>query len=219
MNKKQKNAEMLFTELLNRHAVLAACKTEIHDAYSALKNTYQNGGKVLVAGNGGSAADSEHIVGELMKSFLFHRKADTKTKESLSSIFGEKGEALSEKLEGCLPAIPLTGMPALSSAFLNDVDPLVIFAQMVYGYGVQGDAFLGISTSGNSKNILNAAMTARAKGLVSIGLTGGTGGQMKDLCDLLIIVPEKETFKVQELHLPIYHTLCAMLEADFFEER
>ena len=173
----------------------------------------------MVAGNGGSAADSEHIVGELMKSFLFNRKIDGDFETSLAEQFGETGIQLAQKLEGTLPAIPLTSMPALTSAFANDVDAAVSFAQMIYGYGNKNDVFLGISTSGNSKNIIYALMVAKAKGIASVALTGGTGGKCKELADITICVPESETFKIQELHLPIYHALCSMLEADFFEEK
>lgn len=219
MRKKEKNSAELFLELFDRYPVLSACKEQIESAYRLLRDAYRNQHKLLVAGNGGSAADSEHIVGELMKSFLFSRKIPEEDREKLQQIYGETGKELSRNLEGCLPAIPLTSMPALSSAFLNDVDPLMVFAQMVYGYGNAGDVFLGISTSGNSKNILNALMVAKIKNMRTIGLTGKNGGQMNGLCDVLICVPETETFKIQELHEPIYHAVCSMLEADLFLEK
>ena len=138
---------------------------------------------------------------------------------NLVECFGEDGLHLAEKLEGALPAIPLTSMPALTSAFANDVDVAVSFAQMLYGYGCAGDVLLGISTSGNSKNVLYALMVAKAKGIRTILLTGGTGGRGRALADHIICVPETETFKIQELHLPIYHALCAMLEAELFQEK
>ena len=205
--------------LVERYPVLKAIENEVFDAYQILENCYAHGGKLLVAGNGGSAADAEHIVGELMKSFMFERKIQKKYADELVRLYGDEGVALSKKLEGTLCSIPLTSMPALSTAFINDVDPALTFAQMLYGYGREGDCFLGISTSGNSKNILYALQVAKAKGITTIGLTGEGGGKMKELCDITIQVPEKETFMIQELHLPIYHCLCAMLEADFFEEK
>lgn len=219
MKKKEKTSVQLMEELFERYPVLTACKDDFIKAYECLKGSYVSGGKLLTAGNGGSAADSEHIVGELMKSFLFNRKINGDFEATLIGQFGEEGVQLANKLEGTLSAIPLTSMPALTSAFANDVDAAVSFAQMLYGYGNKGDAFLGISTSGNSKNIIYALMVAKAKGITSIALTGGTGGKCKELADIVICVPESETFKIQELHLPVYHALCAMLEADFFEER
>lgn len=219
MKKKEKNSAELLEELFVRYPQLAPCKKDIEKAYKRLKESYSCGGKLLVAGNGGSAADSEHIVGELMKSFLFNRKINAELENNLVSLFGDAGLKLSEKLEGTLSAIPLTSMPALTSAFANDVDSAVSFAQMLYGYAVKEDVFMGISTSGNSKNIIYALMVAKAKGISSIALTGGAGGKCRELADIVICVPESETFKIQELHLPIYHALCSMLEADFFEER
>ena len=219
MKRKEMDSKQLFELLLKRYPQLESCKDSILDAYHALKNAYEKEGKLLVAGNGGSASDSEHIVGELMKSFMFERKIQKKYADELVRLYGDEGVALSKKLEGTLCSIPLTSMPALSTAFINDVDPALTFAQMLYGYVREGDCFLGISTSGNSKNILYALQVAKAKGITTIGLTGEGGGKMKELCDITIQVPEKETFMIQELHLPIYHCLCAMLEADFFEEK
>lgn len=219
MKKKEKNSIQLMDELFERYPQLISCKEDFIKAYECLKSSYSSNGKLLAAGNGGSAADSEHIVGELMKSFLFNRKINSDFQKELTQKFGDEGEQLAGKLEGALSAIPLTSMPALTSAFANDVDAAVSFAQMLYGYGRSGDVFLGISTSGNSKNIVYALMAAKALGIHSIALTGGNGGKCKSLADIVICVPESETFKIQELHLPIYHALCSMLEADFFEER
>lgn len=219
MKKKEKNSTELMDELFARYSQLAPCRNDFEKAYECLKNTYRVGGKLLVAGNGGSAADSEHIVGELMKSFLFNRKINADFEKRLIKQFGADGALLAEQLEGTLSAIPLTSMPALTSAFANDVDAAVSFAQMLYGYANKEDVFMGISTSGNSKNIIYALMVAKAKGIRSIALTGGNGGKCQDLADIVICVPESETFKIQELHLPVYHALCSMLEADFFEER
>ena len=219
MKKREKTLEQLRKELFDRFPQLVSCRTSFDEAFSTLLNCYREGGKLLVAGNGGSAADSEHIVGELMKSFLFNRKITDDVERNLVECFGEDGLHLAEKLEGALPAIPLTSMPALTSAFANDVDVAVSFAQMLYGYGCAGDVLLGISTSGNSKNVLYALMVAKAKGIRTILLTGGTGGRGRALADHIICVPETETFKIQELHLPIYHALCAMLEAELFQEK
>lgn len=219
MKRKEKKSAQLMDELFERYPQLISCKEDFIKTYECLKSSYSSGGKLLVAGNGGSAADSEHIVGELMKSFLFNRRINIELQNNLIKKFGDEGERLANKLEGALSAVPLTSMPALTSAFANDVDAAVSFAQMLYGYGRPDDVFFGISTSGNSRNIVYALMTARALCIPSIALTGGNGGRCKELADIVICVPEKETFKIQELHLPVYHALCSMLEADFFEER
>ncbi|QHI72069.1 D-sedoheptulose-7-phosphate isomerase [Aminipila terrae] len=219
MKNKKRTQLDIFNELLNRYSSLECCKQEIWSAYELITYTYKTGGKVLVAGNGGSAADSEHIVGEMMKSFLFNRKIANDHASKLENCYGEKGKNIASKLEGCLPTISLVSMNAISTAYCNDVDPLMSFAQLTYGLGEQKDLLWGISTSGNSENILNAIMVANAKGMKTLGLSGKSGGEMKDLCSKIILVPEEETFKIQELHLPIYHALCAMTEAYFFEEK
>lgn len=206
----------ILNELIERYPVLEANRDEIHQAYHILEKSYQDGKKLLVAGNGGSAADAEHIVGELMKCFTKGRPLDQKLKKRLVDLDGELGETLSEKLEGVLPAISLNLNIGLSTAFLNDVDGRLILAQEVNGYGNEGDVFMGISTSGNAENINYAAVIARAKGLKTIALTGKDGGKLKDRVDVAIIVKEMETYKIQELHLPVYHALCAMLEERFF---
>lgn len=175
-----------------------------------------NGGKLLVAGNGGSAADAEHIVGELMKGFKLPRKPEADFAEKLVEENQELGSVLAENLQGALPAIALDGHPALSTAYMNDCEPLLCFAQQVNGYGKSGDVFLGISTSGNSKNVLYAATTAHAKGMKVIGLTGAKDSKLKDMSDVCIKAPQTETYMIQELHLPIYHCLCLMLEDNFF---
>lgn len=218
MKKRKMTVEEIREGLFQRYPSLVSCRNEIDAAYDFMKQSYLSGGQLLIAGNGGSAADSEHIVGELMKSFHFDRAINDEIKSGLLQMYGEEGEMLAGKLEGTLPAIPLTSMPALSSAFANDVDAAVDFAQKLYGYGKNGDVFLGITTSGNSRNIIYALMIAKVKGIKTVVLTGGTGGKCSKLADISIIVPESETFKIQELHLPVYHALCAMLEADFFEE-
>lgn len=205
-------------ELVERYPCLAVCRDDIQEAYELMKESYQKGGKLLIAGNGGSASDSEHIVGELMKGFIRPRKMDQEYVDRLISADPELGKELGEKLQGALPAIAVVDHVALSTAYLNDVDPMLGFAQQVNGYGKEGDVFLGITTSGNSKNILYANTVAKAKGLKTIALTGKDGGKVKNMADVAIVVPQQETFKIQELHLPVYHCLCLMLENEFFEE-
>jgi len=179
---------------------------------------YRSGGYLLITGNGGSSADSLHIVGELMKSFRFHRSIRADEKAKLTEMYEDEGAKLAELLEGALPAIALPTESALVTAYCNDSTTDAVFAQEVYGYGRPGDVLLAISTSGNSRNILLACMAARLKGMQIVGLTGETGGQMPAYCDVTIRVPTLMTFAVQEYHLPVYHALCAMLEATFFKE-
>lgn len=202
--------------LLERYPSLETAKEDIIEAYLLLEESYENGGKLLVAGNGGSAADAEHIVGELMKGFKMPRKPEADFAEKLVAENRELGSVLAENLQGALPAIALDGHPALSTAYMNDCEPLLCFAQQVNGYGKVGDVFLGISTSGNSKNVLYAATTAHAKGMKVIGLTGTKDSKLKDMSDVCIKAPQTETYMIQELHLPIYHCLCLMLEDKFF---
>ena len=202
--------------LVERYPSLESAKNDIVAAYLLLEESYENGGKLLVAGNGGSAADAEHIVGELMKGFKLSRKPETDFAERLVAENQEHGSVLAENLQGALPAIALDGHPALSTAYMNDCEPLLCFAQQVNGYGKSGDVFLGISTSGNSKNVLYAATTAHAKGMKVIGLTGAKDSKLKDMSDVCIKAPQTETYMIQELHLPIYHCLCLMLENRFF---
>ena len=215
------NMEKLLTHidlLINRYPNLYTCKEDILKGYYLLEEAYKNGNKLLIAGNGGSAADSEHIVGELMKGFKLPRKLDANFKNKLIKEDSDLGTVLSENLQGALPAIALDGHPSLSTAYINDCEPLLCFAQQVNGFGNEGDIFLGISTSGNSKNILYAAVTAHAKGLKVIGLTGQKDSKLSELVDVCIKVPETETYMVQELHLPVYHCLCLMLEDRFYGE-
>lgn len=202
--------------LVERYPSLESAKNDIVAAYLLLEESYENGGKLLVAGNGGSAADAEHIVGELMKGFKLPRKPEADFAEKLVEENQELGSVLAENLQGALPAIALDGHPALSTAYMNDCEPLLCFAQQVNGYGKSGDVFLGISTSGNSKNVLYAATTAHAKGMKVIGLTGAKDSKLKDMSDVCIKAPQTETYMIQELHLPIYHCLCLMLEDNFF---
>lgn len=202
--------------LVERYASLESARNDIVAAYLLLEESYENGGKLLVAGNGGSAADAEHIVGELMKGFKLPRKPEADFAEKLVEENQELGSVLAENLQGALPAIALDGHPALSTAYMNDCEPLLCFAQQVNGYGKSGDVFLGISTSGNSKNVLYAATTAHAKGMKVIGLTGAKDSKLKDMSDVCIKAPQTETYMIQELHLPTYHCLCLMLEDNFF---
>lgn len=202
--------------LIERYPVLAACKEDIITSYLLMEKSYENGGKLLVAGNGGSAADSEHIVGELMKGFKMPRHLSAEMCAKLKAIDAEMGEILGKNLQGGLPAIALDGHPALTTAYMNDVEPLLCFAQQVNGYGVAGDVFLGISTSGNSKNVLYAATVAKAKGMKVIGLTGQKESKLSNWADVTVKVPQTETYMIQELHLPVYHCWCLMLEDKFF---
>lgn len=202
--------------LVERYPKLAVCSDAIRGAYEIMEKAFASDRKLLVCGNGGSASDSEHIVGELMKEFKLKRKVFQGQAEAMKAIDNELGSILAEHLQGALPAITLTGHSSLTTAFMNDSLPELIFAQQVNGYGKPGDVFLGISTSGNSRNVLFAAVAAKAKGLKVIGLTGGKDCRLAQLADLCIQVPETETYKIQELHLPVYHCLCMMLEDHFF---
>lgn len=202
--------------LIRRYSILEYVKNDIINAYFIMEECYENGGKLLVAGNGGSAADSEHIVGELMKSFKIARPVTQEYADELIRIDSKRGAELARKLERTLMAIPLVANEALTTAYLNDVDGLGVFAQQLMGYGKRGDVFLAISTSGNSRNIMNATVVARASGIKIIGLTGKNGGELGMVSDVAIKVPEEETYMIQELHLPIYHCLCLMLEDNFF---
>ncbi len=203
-------------QLIERYPKLVMCREDILKAYNILESAYSGGRKLLVAGNGGSASDSEHIVGELMKEFRLKRKIYADQVDAMKQIDAEMGEVLANNLQGALPAICLTGHSSLSTAFMNDANADLIFAQQVNGYGKTNDVYLGISTSGNSKNVCYAAITAKAKGMKVIGLTGQNSSKLSALADVCIQVPEKETYKIQELHLPIYHCLCLMLENHFF---
>lgn len=204
--------------LLSRYPALETCRGSILQAYDILETCFASGHKLLVAGNGGSCADSEHIVGELMKGFKLPRKCSVDFAAQLCRIDQARGAELAEKLQGSLPAIALDGHQGLNTAFLNDVPGggLLLYAQQLNGYGNEGDVFLGISTSGNSKNILYATVVARAKGMKVIGLTGAKGGELAEVSDVAIKVPQTDTYMIQELHLPVYHTLCLMLEERFF---
>jgi D-sedoheptulose 7-phosphate isomerase len=202
--------------LIARYPILTIAKDSITRAYETLADCFAAGGKLLIAGNGGSAADAEHIVGELMKSFCLPRPMSAAFREAAESADPEMGRILGEGLQQGLPAIALSAHTALGTAWMNDCAPALVFAQQVAGYGRPGDVLLGITTSGNSLNIRYAAVAARAAGLKVLSLTGAPGGKIAALSDVCIHVPATETFKVQELHLPVYHCLCLMLEERFF---
>ncbi|EJP18928.1 SIS domain protein [Lachnoanaerobaculum sp. ICM7] len=206
----------IFDNLFRRYPSLEVCKDSINQAFNILKDTAVNLNTLYLAGNGGSAADSEHIAGELMKSFMAKRPIDGNLAQKLKDMYGEEGESLSLDLEGGFRAVPLPSLVSLSTAIINDVNSDIMFAQMLNSIGVKGDLFWGISTSGNSRNIVKAAMLAKAKGLKVMALVGEKECKLDKLCDVIIHVPETETYKVQELHLPIYHALCAMLESEFY---
>jgi D-sedoheptulose 7-phosphate isomerase len=203
-------------ELLERYPALKECEEMIKKAENILLKAFQNGGKLLVCGNGGSCADSGHIVGELMKGFLLKREIPNAMRKKLEYVSPELGGYLAENLQGALPAISLNAQSALISAFANDIDADMIYAQQVYGYAEPGDVFLGITTSGNSKNVVNAALVAKACGMQVIGLVGKNPCCLDKSADAVIHVPETETYKVQELHLPVYHCLCARCEKEIF---
>lgn len=202
--------------LIERYPALSACAEDIEKAYQILEDCYEGDHKLLIAGNGGSAADSEHIAGELMKRFETPRPCPPNFADKLISIDPDRGPGLVKNLERGLMAIPLVAHEALTTAYINDVDGLGVFAQQLYGFGRPGDVFLGISTSGNSKNVMSATVVARALGIKVIGLTGESGGELAKVADVAIRVPETRTYKIQELHLPVYHCLCLMLEDRFF---
>ncbi len=202
--------------LIKRYPELQCCKQAIIDAYLVMEECYEHDGKMLIAGNGGSAADSEHIAGELMKRFKTPRPVTPDMADKLKMVDPVRGADLAKNLERGLMAIPLVAHEALSTAYINDVDGLGVFAQQLFGFGRPGDVFLGISTSGNSKNVMSATVVARALGIKVIGLTGASGGELASVADVAIKVPETETYMIQELHLPVYHCLCLMLEDRFF---
>ncbi|HWS01248.1 MAG TPA: SIS domain-containing protein [Prolixibacteraceae bacterium] len=206
----------LTDQLCERYPSLNVVRPAIEEACNQLIACYEQGGKVLVCGNGGSCSDSDHIVGELMKSFELKRPLNQNVQEKLAALSPERGSYLASHLQQGLPAIALTAHTSLITAVANDIDGDVIFAQQVTGYGRPNDILIGISSSGNSQNVLDACMVAKAMDLKVIGLTGETGGKMKEFCDILINVPGRRTFFVQELHLPVYHILCLAVEHHFF---
>lgn len=197
--------------LMERYPSLEVCRADIVDAVQTIIDMHKKGGALLICGNGGSSADAEHISGELLKGFLKKRPLSDSESASLP-------DAIAQGLQGGIRAIPLTSLTALGTAFSNDVDAELVYAQLVWALGDGNSVFLGISTSGNAKNVSSAALVAKAKGLKTIGLTGVGGGKLAEICDICIKAPECETYKIQELHLPIYHAICAQVEEEFFTE-
>ncbi len=207
--------KVILERLVKNYPELKNVVQGIMEAYDLLIHCYNHKGKVMLCGNGGSAADCEHIAGELLKGFMAKRQLPDNVREEL--IKQGADESFPDNLQGALPAISLVGQNAFSTAFLNDMNPDFVFAQMVYGLGVQGDVLIGITTSGNSDNVRNAAIVARQKGIKVIGLTGKDGGKLKKFCDVLINAPAEETYRVQEYHIPIYHAICEMVEKYYWE--
>ena len=211
MNKKE--------ELFVRYPELLSCEADIDRALELMIETYENGGKILVCGNGGSCSDAQHIVGELMKGFLLKRPMSAEQKKAFENALGaEEADAFASRLQRGLPAIALDGQSALMTAYLNDADPDYVYAQEVFGYGKKEDLLIGISTSGNSKNVVLAMKAAKALGIRGIALTGAKESKLSALATATVRVPSTETFKIQELHLPVYHYLCAAIEEKFFGE-
>lgn len=213
---KQKTLKII-DSMVARYPELEPQKRAVVSATELLCKCYENGGKLLICGNGGSASDALHIVGELMKDFCIERPLGDEIKNKIAAV-SENAEYICSNLQVSLPAVALVGSAAIETAFANDRAPDLCFAQQVMGLGNKGDILLGISTSGNSKNIIYALDVAKAKGLKTIALTGKGGGKMATKCDVLIDAPETETYKVQELHLPIYHAICLAVENEFFGE-
>jgi len=201
----------------SRHEDLLFMKDDILQACTLITDAYRKGGKLLVCGNGGSCADSDHIVGEMMKGFLLKRPLGADLKNKFKQYFGENGCQAAEKLQGSLPAISLSAHTALSTAFINDVDAALIYAQQVIGYAKAEDVIMGISTSGNAKNVYYAFMAAKVKGVKCIALSGNDGGELASVADCCLMAPTKETYQIQEYHLVIYHFICAFLESEMFE--
>ena len=206
----------MIEKLMQRYPQLKRCESEIARAIEMMLDTYRRGGKIMVCGNGGSAADADHIVGDLMKGFLHRRPVNDSAAEKFREALGEASDDYIKKLQCGIPAISLPAQSAVLSAFANDVEPSLVYAQLTYALGRPGDVFMGISTSGNSKNVVEAAEVARRLGLVTIALTGASGGKLADICHVTIRVPENETYLVQELHLPVYHAICAEVEERLF---
>ena len=202
--------------LLQRYPILQSVNEQIVESYEIISQCYENGGKLIIGGNGGSCADAEHIVGELMKGFVLRREPEQSFQAALCAVDPVMGAQLSEQLQGGLPAVALSSHNALNTAFLNDVNGEMMYAQQLNALGKSGDVFLGITTSGNAKNVSYAAVVAKAKGMKVLGLTGKTGGMMNTLADVNMVMPCDETYQIQELHLPVYHALCLMLEEHFF---
>lgn len=208
---------MEINELILRYPQLEKCRDDIEKVVEIFVNCYKKGGKILLCGNGGSESDCDHIVGELMKGFLSHRKLNKEDSDKINEIFEDENAA--NNLQYAIPAISLPSLTAVSTAFINDVSPDMVYAQLMYGYAKENDVAVGISTSGNSKNVVCAIKCAKAKNIVTVALTGKKESRLSDICDVTIKVPESETYKIQELHLPVYHYICAKVEEVLFGEK
>jgi D-sedoheptulose 7-phosphate isomerase len=206
----------ILNQLFVGYPSLKCCEESVVQSTQMMIDCFNEGGKLLTCGNGGSAADAQHIVGELMKAFMLPRKMGEKQKKIIQAVFPKDAQYLMDNLQGALPAMSLVGETALTTAYANDIASDLGFAQQVYGYGKKGDVLLGISTSGNSRNVFYAAMVAKTMDVKVIGMTGKKGGKLSDLCDELIAVPGNTTFRIQEYHLPVYHAMCQALENEFF---
>ena len=212
----KQSSKLIIDNLIKRYPILTGCYEGVVASLEALINCYKNGNKLVACGNGGSASDAQHIVGELMKGFMLPRKLSSNRQKLLREMFPNSSQYLIDNLQDVLPAISLQGEISLITAYTNDMAPDLVFAQQVLGYGQKGDVLLAISTSGNSQNIIYACEIARVQDMVIIGLTGETGGKLKGLCDVLVKVPSRITYQIQELHLPVYHSLCLALENEFW---
>lgn len=208
----------IIDSLIMRYSALEVCQQDLLQSVELLINCYKNGGKILVCGNGGSAADAQHIVGELMKGFVLPRTLSSEKQIAIQRAFPENSQYLIDNLQETLPAISLLGETALTSAYSNDKAPDLVFAQQVLGHGNAGDVLLAISTSGTSRNVVYACQIAKIQNMQIIGLTGASGGKMRELCDVTICAPSDSTYQIQEYHLPIYHAICLALEEEFFGE-
>ncbi|MDR0743584.1 MAG: SIS domain-containing protein [Tannerella sp.] len=204
--------------LLANYPELSVCEEEILASFELMNDCYLHGGLIMTCGNGGSAADAGHIVGELMKGFKLKRRLTDEQREKIKKTFPVNGDYLADNLQQAIPALSLSDQAPITSAFINDIAADMVFAQQVFGYGKKGDVLIGLSTSGNSKNVVNACRIAGTCGVKTIGMTGEAGGEMYDICNVTIRVPATATYRVQEYHLPVYHTLCAMIEAAFFSD-
>ncbi|MDD5454231.1 MAG: SIS domain-containing protein [Candidatus Ratteibacteria bacterium] len=209
---------MSLDKLYKRYPSLVCCKKDINQAIALIKECYKKDNKIITCGNGGSAADAEHIVGELMKGSRKKRKVSPKFRKQLSGIYPKEAKRICDNLQMPLPAISLTSHISFTTAFNNDMNPQFTFAQQLFGLGKKGDVLIALSTSGNAKNVINACRLAKILGIKTIALTGKNGGELKKICDVVIRVPEEDTLSIQEYHLPIYHTICSVIEDMFFEE-
>ncbi|GAA6323815.1 D-sedoheptulose 7-phosphate isomerase [Fusobacterium ulcerans] len=214
----KKSTNLLIENLIIRFPKLSNCKQEIEDSILEIVNCYKNNGKLLICGNGGSASDSLHMVGELMKSFVLPRKLENKYVDKIKNIFPQEAEYFISNLQSSLPAIALVSEISLITAYSNDNNSELVFAQQVLGYGNEGDILIAISTSGNSKNVIYASQISKIKGMKVISLTGKFGGKLKNISDININVEEEETYIIQEYHLPIYHSMCLGVENEMFGE-